>query len=88
MYDYIMIRTQISLDPDDKALLTTLSQRTGRSMSALIREAVARTYRGGAGVDRLAVLQSVAGVWADREEDGATYVENLRRGNRWQDLGL
>ena len=88
MYDYIMIRTQISLDPDDKALLATLSQQTGRSMSALIREAVAQTYRGGASVDRLAVLQSVAGAWSDREEDGAEYVENLRRGTRWQDLGL
>ena len=83
-----MIRTQISLDPDDKALLTDLSQRTGRSMSALIRDAVARTYRQAGPADRGAALRSVAGSWTDRDGDGAAYVENLRTGTRWQDLDL
>ncbi|MDR1999533.1 MAG: ribbon-helix-helix protein, CopG family [Frankiaceae bacterium] len=86
-----MIRTQISLEPDDKELLTQLSRQTGRSMSALIREAVARTYRGEAPTDRLAVLRAVAGAWSDqpdRDGDGAAYVENLRTGARWEALGL
>lgn len=83
-----MIRTQISLEPDDKELLTRLSQQTGRSMSALIRDAVARAYRGGASDDRAAVLRAVAGAWSDRDDDGAAYVEKLRSGSRWDDLGL
>ncbi|MCL2454737.1 MAG: ribbon-helix-helix protein, CopG family [Micrococcales bacterium] len=81
-----MIRTQISLEPDDRALLAELSLQTGRSMSALIREAVTRTYRQGAGVDRAAVVRSVAGSWVDRDEDGAAYVESLRTGARWSEV--
>jgi len=83
-----MIRTQISLAPDDRALLADLSRRTGQSMSALIRDAVARTYRQAAPADRAAVLRSVAGSWADHDSDGAAYVEDLRTGTRWQDLDL
>ncbi len=83
----MMVRTQISLDPDDKSLLDELSRQTGRSMSALIREAVARTYRHvDAAPDRAAVLRSVAGAWTGRDCDGADYVEGLRRGTRWQDF--
>jgi len=83
-----MIRTQISLAPDDKALLTDLSRKTGRSMSALIRDAVARTYRQTGPADREAVLRSVAGSWAGRDLDGVAYVEDLRTGTRWQGLDL
>lgn len=38
------IRTVISLDPEDKAWLDRKSQETGKSMTALVREAVSR-YR-------------------------------------------
>ncbi|MCL2668461.1 MAG: ribbon-helix-helix protein, CopG family, partial [Micrococcales bacterium] len=73
---------------DDKALLADLSRQTGRSMSALIRDAITRTYGQPAPADRAEVLRSVAGSWADRDTDGAAYVEDLRPGTRWQDLGL
>jgi hypothetical protein len=39
-----MIRTVISLDPEDKAWLDRKSRETGKSMTALVREAVSR-YR-------------------------------------------
>lgn len=39
-----MIRTVVSLDPEDKAWLDRKARETGKSMTALVREAVSR-YR-------------------------------------------
>jgi hypothetical protein len=83
MYDYIMQRTQISLTTEDRSLLDAEAARTGRSISALIRDAVAQTY----GFRRTAEqdVQEIAGAlgaWRDRTVDGETYVEGLRSGAR------
>lgn len=39
-----MVRTLISLDPEDKAWLDDNARETGRTMTAVVREAVSR-YR-------------------------------------------
>lgn len=83
MYDYIMIRTQISLTEEDRIILDAEAARTGRSMSALIREAVTRTYGYQGDIDKdVRAIDSALGAWHDRDIDGETYVEDLRSGDR------
>lgn len=77
-----MQRTQISLTEVERALLDARAAATGRSMSALIREAVRATYGPHDEPEAdLAALALSAGAW-ERAEDGATYVEHLRSGRR------
>lgn len=85
MYRYIMLRTQISLTEEERALLDAEAGRTGLSISALIRRAVDRTYGtvSDASAD-IEVIEAAAGAWRDRDFDGATYVENLRSGARME----
>ena len=78
-----MLRTQISLTAEERLLLDAEAARTGRSMSALIREAVTRTYGPGQDIDAdLRAIDSALGAWAERDFDGAAYVERLRSGSR------
>lgn len=84
MYRYIMQRTQISLTEGERRLLDAEMARTGRSMSALIRDAVVAAYGERRDVARdLAVIDAVAGSWGDRDYDGAEWVERLRSGRRF-----
>jgi hypothetical protein len=78
-----MRRTQISLTAEERRLLDAEAARTGRSMSALIREAVSRTYgaMGDADAD-LRAIESALGAWKARDVDGEEYVERLRSGTR------
>lgn len=77
-----MVRTQISLSAMERALLDAQMAQTGRSMAALIRDAIVATYGRGGDVDAdLAALESTAGTW-ERGEDGEAYVERLRSGRR------
>lgn len=85
MYDlYIMSlsRTQISLSDEDRRVLDAVSRRTGRSMSALIREAIHATY---GRVDEqgrvLSAIDSTFGVVA-LDVDGAQLVDGIRSGGR------
>lgn len=78
-----MQRTQISLTAEDRRLLDREAARTGRSISALIREAVTRTY--GPGRDAATDLEAIdaaLGAWGERDVDGKAYVERLRSGRR------
>ncbi|MFT4230200.1 MAG: ribbon-helix-helix protein, CopG family [Microbacterium sp.] len=78
-----MQRTQISLTEEDRNLLDAEAARTGRSISALIRDAVAHTYgfRGDAEQDVQAIAAAL-GAWRDRDIDGEAYVDDLRSGGR------
>ena len=75
-----MIRTLISLDPDDKAWLDRRAEEENMTMTQIVRTAV-RRYR--QEVDTQAalpsfedLLASTAGMW--RQEDGLAYQQRLR----------
>lgn len=78
-----MQRTQISLTAQDRRLLDAEAARTGRSVSALIREAVARTYGAHSDPDAdLRAIDAAFGAWSDHAMDGETYVDSIRSGRR------
>ena len=83
MYSYIMRRTQISLTDSDRRALDAEAARTGRSISALIRDAVEQVYGSGRDAEEdVRAIDAAVGTWADRTVDGAGYVEALRSGRR------
>jgi hypothetical protein len=83
MYTYIMQRTQISLTIEERRALDEEAARTGKSISALIRDAVERMYGSSrSSTDDLIVMRQSFGSWTGREEDGASTVERLRSGSR------
>ncbi len=78
-----MVRTQISLTEEGRALLDREALKTGRSISALIRDAVQLQYGETTSLAaNLAALSEAAGSWADHEQDGESWVEELRPGHR------
>ncbi|MFT4009617.1 MAG: ribbon-helix-helix protein, CopG family [Nocardioidaceae bacterium] len=78
-----MLRTQISLTEEDRSILDAESARTGRSISALIRDAVTRTYGFQQDAEKdIQAIDAALGAWHSRDIDGETYVEELRSGGR------
>lgn len=83
MYTYIMQRTQISLNAEERKTLDAEAARTGKSISALIRYAVTAVYgTWRSSNDDLDLMRQTFGSWSDHQEDGATAVERLRSGSR------
>lgn len=78
-----MQRTQISLTDEERRTLDAVSARTGRSLAALIREAIKQTYGSQRSVeDDLASMRQAFGSWKDHDLDGADWVEQRRSGAR------
>lgn len=82
-----MQRTQISLTIEGRRALDAEAARSGRSISALIRDAVEIVY----GAERsseedLAAMRKAFGSW-DRDIDGAAWVDHMRSGQRLQQAG-
>ncbi len=69
--------------------LRSMSADSGCSIGELMRGAIDTAY-GGPGADALRrSVHASHGAWADREIDGADYVESIRlglgaRGNEWE----
>lgn len=73
-------RTQITLTDAQYERLRTESERTGLALAELVRRAVDRAY---GTVPHRALIDGLVGSygsWTDRDYDGETYVEGLRRG--------
>jgi hypothetical protein len=82
-----MERTQISLTAEDRRALNAAAARTGRSISALIRDAVHIVYGSERSAeDDRAVMDQAFGSWSERDEDSVEFVDRLRSGSRWREL--
>ncbi len=79
-----MVRTQLYLDNDTHRRLRELADRQGRTVSDLVREAVAPAYGPSETDARISTLEAISGLWQDRADLGATdaYVRRLRRDTR------
>lgn len=73
-------RTQITLTDEQYERLRDQAQRTGLGLAELVRRAVERSYGSVPPADRLRALDDSFGAWTDRDFDGASYVDTLRRG--------
>ena len=82
-----MQRTQISLTDEGRRALDAASARTGRSISALIRDAIEVVYGSERSLeDDLTAMRRGFGSWRDHDVDGAAWVERMRSGSRLQDI--
>ncbi len=78
-----MLRTQISLTEEQRRALDSASARTGRSISALIRDAVDAAFGPGHSVEHdLDTMRAAFGSWGIGELDGEAFVERMRSGRR------
>lgn len=81
MYAYIMERTQIYLTEAEVAALDKIGDKTGRTRSQLIREAIDAVYLQNPGTDELLkAVQRSAGAWRDGAQSGEDYVNRIRPG--------
>ena len=70
-----MVRIVISLDPEEKAWLDDTARRSGKPMTAVVREALAR-YRAQDGRRNKAALANTRGIW--KRGDGLAWQRKLR----------
>lgn len=80
-----MKRTQIYLEDETYGYLISESQKSGKTMSEVIREIIRSE------IDRkrenlLEASRKVFGIWKDRDFDTNEYLRDLRRSNRLHEL--
>jgi hypothetical protein len=84
MYIHRMVRTQLYLDDELHARLRDLARKQGRTVSDLVREALARVYGSDEVQNRLNTLDGIDGLWRGRRDLASTaaYVRRQRRDTR------
>lgn len=84
MYIHRMVRTEVYLDEAIHARLRTLARQQGRTISDLVREALARAYGTTDAQAGQAAVMAALGLWKGRDDigDPREYVRRLRRGTR------
>lgn len=83
-----MQRTQISLTDEARRVLDAAAARTGRSLSALIRDAVEQVYGTERSVEEdLISMRRAFGTWKGRDFDGEAWVDRHRPGSRLEREG-
>jgi hypothetical protein len=81
MYPYIMShRTQITLTNAQYERLLDESDRSGMSLSELVRRALDERYCPPQAEAMLDAIASAFGSWRGRDFDGEAYVDSVRRG--------
>ncbi len=76
---YTMQRTQIYLSEEELARLDREAERTGRTRSRLIRDAINRAYAHQVDMEEFErVLRDAAGAWKGAPFTGLEYVEAIR----------
>lgn len=73
-------RTQITLTDEQYERLRSESERTGLGLAELVRRAVDSSYGSTLHDAIVEGLDVSFAAWSDQDEDGAAYVEGLRRG--------
>ena len=63
-----MIRTQIYLTEEEKRGLESATISLGKSQSDLIRQALDDLLAKTVGVDKIAIIDEIAGIWSDRKD--------------------
>ena len=74
-----MVRIQVFLDDAMHALLRALASQQGRSVSALVREALARAFSTGGAEEQMRNWKAIEGLWRDRTDMGALNTVSCRR---------
>jgi hypothetical protein len=81
MYTYIMShRTQITLTDAQYERLLNESAHSGLALAELIRRAIERSYGATSRHELRKALDESFGTWTERDDVGAAYVDDLRRG--------
>ncbi len=76
---YTMHRTQVYLTKSEIARLDLEADRTGRTRSSLIRDAINRTYAHQTDIEEFErALHEAAGAWKGAPFTGQEYVEAIR----------
>jgi hypothetical protein len=70
------------MNDEDGDVLDAEAARSGRSISALIRDAIAQTHGVRAAGEDVRAIDAALGAWTDRVVDGEAYVDGIRSGDR------
>jgi hypothetical protein len=63
-----MVRTQIYLTKEEKSSLESSALSRGISQSDLIRQAIDELLAKTGGIDKVAILDEIAGIWSQRND--------------------
>lgn len=82
-----MKRTQIYLSDDLYFEIKNRSKKSKKSISEIIRRILRENLIPSKKEEILSSIDEVFGLWQDREFDTKTYIRNIRKGTRLDNLG-